>query len=55
MENVSEGLSNAENTGVLKLDKKVEEGDLEPERSVLSKILNLSLSPTNQSHEKAHL
>lgn len=53
MKNVGEEPTDAENTEVLKLDKEIEEGELETERHFLNKILNLSLSPTNQSHEKS--
>lgn len=42
MENVGEEPSDAENT-VLKLDTKIEEGELEAERRFCNKILNLSL------------
>lgn len=53
MKNVGKEHSDAENTGVLKLDKEIEEGELETERSFLNKILNLSLAPRKQSHKKS--
>lgn len=53
MKNVGEEPSDAENTGILKLDKDIEEGELETEIHFLNKILNLSLSLMKQRHEKS--